>query len=352
MKTVEFKTIYLKKRFPLKISRGTFSGSENLFVYVSDSKSFGLGEMCPGATEGAESAEVGQKHLEDFLKDVGGLSSSIWDIYFKAVDFGVAPCAIAALDMALWDLRAKEANMSLFRLFGLGLPSVSTSVTIGIMSPEEVHERVRYLNEKKMLENLKIKLGSPDGIDHDKEMFSELFEFLQRNSSKLKVKLRVDANGGWSVEDAHKMLIWLHERNVEYVEQPLSWGEEENLRFLFKDRPLPLFVDESCRNSKDIPNLSNYVDGINLKLMKCGGLTEAMRMVGVSRAHNLKTMIGCMGESSVSISAGASIGALFDYIDLDSHLNIDPNPTSGAPLVNGIVTPQNIPGHGASLQDA
>ena len=348
MKTVKFKTLYLKKRFPLKISRGIFSGSENLFVLISNGKNVGLGEMCPGATEGAESAKVGQKHLEDFLRERGSLSGSILDTYLNAIDFGIAPCAIAALDMALWDLRAKEANMTLFRLFGLGLPKVNTSITIGIMTPEEVRERVRYLKEKGMLENLKIKLGSPEGIDHDKEMFSAIFEALQNSFTKL----RVDANGGWSVEDAHKMLIWLQERNVEYVEQPLARGEEENLRFLFKGRPLPLFVDESCRNSKDIPELSKYVDGINLKLMKCGGLTEAIRMVGVSRAHNLKTMIGCMGESSVSISAGAAIGALFDYIDLDSHLNIDPNPTSGALLVNGIVTPQDVPGHGGNLKDA
>ena len=348
MKSVQFKTLYLKKRFPLKISRGIFSGSENLFVSVSDGKNVGLGEMCPGTTEGAESAKFGQENLEEFLREEDNLSESILETYLKAVDFGIAPCALAALDVALWDLRAKEANMTLFRLFGLSLPKVSTSITIGIMTPEEVQERMRYLKEKRMLENLKIKLGSPEGIDHDKEMFSAIFEALQNSFTKL----RVDANGGWSVEDAHKMLNWLQERNVEYVEQPLARGEEENLRFLFKGRPLPLFVDESCRNSKDIPELSEYVDGINLKLMKCGGLTEAIRMVGVSRAHNLKTMIGCMGESSVSISAGAAIGALFDYIDLDSHLNIDPNPTSGALLVNGIVTPQDVPGHGGNLKDA
>ena len=94
------------------------------------------------------------------------------------------------------------------------------------------------------------------------------------------------------------------------------------------------------------------MDGINLKLMKCGGLTEAIRMVGVARAYDLKTMIGCMGESSVSISAGAAIGSLFDYIDLDSHLNLDPDPTVGALLIDGIVTPQDKPGHGGSLKNA
>ena len=162
----------------------------------------------------------------------------------------------------------------------------------------------------------------------------------------------MDANGGWSLDDAQKMLKWLFKMGVEYVEQPLPKGEEEDLRFLFKNRPLPIFVDESCRNSKDILSLSKCVDGINLKLMKCGGLTEAIKMVTIARNVNLKTMIGCMGESSVSISAGCSIGSLFDYIDLDSHFNLDPDPTSGANLIDGIVTPVNKPGHGAYFNNA
>ena len=121
---------------------------------------------------------------------------------------------------------------------------------------------------------------------------------------------------------------------------------------MFKNRPLPIFVDESCRNSKDILSLSKCVDGINLKLMKCGGLTEAIKMVTIARNVNLKTMIGCMGESSVSISAGCSIGALFDYIDLDSHFNLDPDPALGATYIDGIVTPVNKHGHGAYFNNA
>ena len=194
-----------------------------------------------------------------------------------------------------------------------------------------------------MLGNLKIKLGSPEGIDKDKEILERILFFAKNDIDNV----RVDANGGWSLDDAHKMLKWIFKMGVESVEQPLAKGEEEDLQFLFKNRPLPIFVDESCRNSKDILSLSKYVDGINLKLMKCGGLSEAIRMVAIARNANLKTMIGCMGESSISISAGCSIGALFDYIDLDSHFNLDPDPTSGTTFVDGIVTPNSRPGHGA-----
>jgi len=199
-----------------------------------------------------------------------------------------------------------------------------------------------------MLGNLKIKLGSPEGIDKDKEILERILFFAKNDIDNV----RVDANGGWSLDDAHKMLKWLFKMGVEYVEQPLAKGEEEDLKFLFKNRPLPIFVDESCRNSKDILSLSKYVDGINLKLMKCGGLSEAIRMVAIARNANLKTMIGCMGESSISISAGCSIGALFDYIDLDSHFNLDPDPTSGTTFVDGIVTPNSRPGHGAFFTNA
>ena len=134
---------------------------------------------------------------------------------------------------------------------------------------------------------------------------------------------------------------------TEYVEQPLQEGQEGELRTLFKGRPLPIFVDESCRLSNDIPKWSEVVDGVNLKLMKCGGITEGLRIIATARAFGLKTMIGCMGESSMSISAGAAISGLVDYIDLDSHLNLDPDPCSGATLVDGITTPNQNPGHGA-----
>jgi L-alanine-DL-glutamate epimerase-like enolase superfamily enzyme len=101
--------------------------------------------------------------------------------------------------------------------------------------------------------------------------------------------------------------------------------------------------------SGDIPGFAHCVDGVNLKLMKAGGITEALRIVATARAFGLGTMIGCMGESSVAIAAGASIGALFDYIDLDSHLNLDPDPASGAPFADGVTLPEDRPGHGGQL---
>ena len=147
------------------------------------------------------------------------------------------------------------------------------------------------------------------------------------------------------------MQTWLAERGVDYIEQPLVKGAEDQLPELFRKRVLPIYADESCWFAEDVPKLADRVDGVNLKLMKCGGPTEALRIVAAARAHGLKTMIGCMGESSVAISAGAALSALFDHIDLDSHLNLTNDPAAGADLVNGCVIPNDRPGHGAVMAE-
>ena len=339
---VGFHALYLKKRFPLRISRGEILGGENLFVSVTDGALTGWGEMAPSASEGAASVEEGRAQLERFCAD--GLDGAIHDIWARAHASGVGACALAALDMALWDLRAKQAAMPLYRMLGLARRGVVSSLTVGINPPEVVRDRVPLLLARGA-QALKIKLGSTDGIEADKAMFSAV----QEAAAGHDVALRVDANGGWSLNDARHMMGWLAARGVEYVEQPLVEGAEHQLPDLFRDRPLPIFVDESCRFSSDIPGFAHCVDGVNLKLMKCGGITEAVRIVATARAHGLKTMIGCMGESSVAIAAGASLSALFDYIDLDSHLNLDPDPATGAPFADGVTLPADRPGHGGHI---
>jgi L-alanine-DL-glutamate epimerase-like enolase superfamily enzyme len=340
-----FRTVHLKKRFPLRISRGEITGSDNLFVSVTEDGVTGWGEMAPGASEGAGTAAEGEAMLAEFA--AGGLPGSIHETWEAAREAGVAPCALAALDIALWDLRARQAGMPLYRMLGLPRRAVASSLTVGINPPEVVRERVPLLLAQGA-RALKIKLGSPEGVAADEAMFAAVVEAV----AGANVLLRVDANGGWSLEDARRMMRWLAARDVEYVEQPLVRGAEGELPALFRDRPLPIYADESCRMSGDVPALADRVDGVNLKLMKAGGITEALRIVATARAHGLRTMIGCMGESSVAIAAGASLGALFDQIDLDSHLNLDPDPAEGAPFVDGTTLPAERPGHGGRLRDA
>ncbi|MBO68680.1 MAG: dipeptide epimerase [Acidiferrobacteraceae bacterium] len=333
----------LKKRHALRISRGVSASSTNLFVTVQTKNYFGIGEAAPGT--GAATADLCQQQLTEFINTQDGITLNPFDSWFAAREAAIAPCAWAAVDIALWDLHGKIVGQPLHQLLGLPNRAVATSVTIGILPPDEVRERVAEILDLTDAKFLKIKLGSPSGIDADQMMYMQVWESVQGSN----VGLRVDANGGWTLSDARRMISWLSEHNCDYVEQPLNTNDDDQLEELFRNRALPIFVDESVNFSTDIPRLARFIDGVNLKLMKCGGITEALRIVATARAHKLGTMIGCMGESSVSIAAGAAIGALFDHIDLDSHLNLDPDPASGLDLKDGVVCMESVPGHGASL---
>ncbi|MCE9558414.1 MAG: dipeptide epimerase [Armatimonadetes bacterium] len=344
---VTYKTVRLEKLYPLAISRGVSTGSNNLFVFIEDQGHTGIGECAPGTGFDDTLAAIAEQQLNDLVADgIEGLS--VQEIFAKASAANMDASALAALDVALWDLLAKQAGMPLHRLLGLGKKQVATSVTIGINPVSVIQERVPEILARTGGKFLKIKLGTTEGIERDKENY----EAAREASAPFGVGLRIDANGGWTVDQANHMMKWLSERNCDYVEQPLPRGQEADLPKIFENRPLPIFADESVRTSHDVVALAGMVDGVNLKLMKCGGLTEAMRIVATARACGLDTMIGCMGESSVAISAGAAIGALFDHIDLDSQINLKPDPAVGAPMVDGVLVPPEKPGHGAELLNA
>ncbi|GMN05136.1 dipeptide epimerase [Croceitalea sp. MTPC5] len=342
---IAYKTLYLKKLFPLRISRGVRDGQSNLYVSVTDGNYTGWGETSPGESEGAATPEAAREALERFLATKPDLTSP-FETYDAGLRSNVAPCALAALDIALWDLLAKKAGLPLYQLLGFSKPKQATSITIGIMGPNEAKERLPLILENMGLRTLKVKLGSTDGIEADKALYNEVLDY----HKKYPISIRVDANGGWSLDDAKHMMQWLAARECGYVEQPLKEGQEYDLPQLYKNRPLPIFVDESCRFATDIPKWAHAVDGVNMKLMKCGGITGALRIIATAHAFKLKTMIGCMGESSISIAAGAAVSGILDHIDLDSHLNLNPDPCEGAPLVNEITMPLDIAGHGGAFK--
>jgi len=341
---VSFYKVLLKKRFPLAISRGVHGDTYNVFVRVEKDGIVGWGESAPGRNEGAQNSEQVILELQRLIETNIG-DKSIYEIEHTAREIKISPCAYAGLDIALWDWKAKKANMPLHDLLGLPIPKSKTSITLGIMNPESAKERIPLLFDGSSAKHLKVKLGSPEGIEADKNMYNQVLESIK----PYKISLRVDANGGWNTESAKHMIDWLSKRNCDYVEQPLAEGMEKDLKTLYESRLLPIFVDESCRFSQNIIEYSDWVDGVNLKLMKCGGITEALRILSTAQAYGLETMIGCMSESSISISAGASISGQIDHIDLDSHYNLKPDPASGAKMINGVTMPRIAPGHGAFL---
>ena len=342
---VNFHTVNLKKKHPLQISRGVHNKSQNLFIEIIKDGITAWGESAPGKTEGAKSAEEVQAHLTRLINS-GINDLSIHEVCQRSKDLKIPACAQAGIDIALWDLTAKKAKLPLKDLLGLPKPKVPTSITVGINPPEIVKERVEMIISNPQVRALKVKLGSPEGIEYDKLIYSQVIE----STKKSNIAIRVDANGGWSLDEAKLMMKWLAERDAEYIEQPLVEGDEDKLKFLFEGRPLPIFIDESCRFAEDVANNYQHVDGVNLKLMKCGGITEALKILNVAKSHGLKTMIGCMSESSVSISAGASITGIIDYVDLDSHYNLNPDPSEGTLMIDGVTMINSLPGHGAKLK--
>lgn len=303
----------------------------------------GLGEAAPIGYGLAQSATSAQTELQSISADLENLKP--WQIAkVEEAAAGICSSARCALVNACYDWIGKSLSIPVYRLLGLDAVQARTSITVGINTPEMVRELTQQLIRETGTDELKLKLGNPDGIEADKESF-----LAAKDSAPAGTKLRVDANGGWSVGDALDMIAWLASQGCGYVEQPLGFGDEAGLAEIAKHRRIPIFLDEFICTSGDVACYANVCDGINMKLMKSGGVAEGIRCVHVARAHGLRTMIGCFGESSVSIAAGAAIGCLFDYIDLDSHLNLEPDPAEGCTLSDGRLVPCETPGFGVRL---
>jgi len=339
----------LNKRYPLTISRGTSAGSDNLLVEVTHDGITGLGEMAP---VNIGHGEEGAAEMAAALESWGGLLADVAPWEMQKVEEWLGPvagfgAARAALDMALHDWVGKRTGMPVYAMLGTDPARiVPTSITVGINAPDVVRERVPELLARLKPRYLKVKLGSPQGVEADKGMFEVV-----RELTPPEVGLRVDANGGWSVDTAVTMCQWLFERDVDYVEQPLPVGQEEDLHAVRSGSFIPLFADESCRFACDVPKLSGLVDGVNLKLMKSGGIREGLRVIHTARAHGLKVMMGCMSESSLAIAASVHLSPLADCLDLDSHLNLLPDPCRGLSWEDGRVLPSDAPGLGVRLTE-
>jgi L-alanine-DL-glutamate epimerase-like enolase superfamily enzyme len=340
---IEVELFTVNKRFPLTISYGTTAQTTNVWVKILHDGIEGWGEASPfRAGNHPQSTEMIQSALQQIKESLQAFNplqrDSIEQVLTKAL---VPSSAKAALDMAMYDWLGKSVGLPLWQIWGLE-PSciVPTSLTIGINSPEGATARVRDWLKYTDVRIFKVKLGNPNGIAADKDMMMAVREEAPTP------ELYVDANGGWSLEDAKLMCGWLADLGVKYVEQPLPQGQEKHLAELKTHSPLPIFVDESCFTSFDIPMLANCVDGINIKLMKSGGLTEAMRMVHTAQAHELQVMLGCYSNSTLANTAAVQLAPLADYVDLDSHLNLIDDPFTGAFVEEGRVLPSNLPGLG------
>lgn len=330
---VTTRALNLHTRHPFVISRAGSRAFHNLLVEVEWDGLVGRGEAAPESFYGETAATVPVA--------VGVLTEEWGDDPFAVEGITVGwekrlkghPAAKAALEMALHDLVGQRVGLPLYRFWGLNPASAPmTSFTIGI---DETARMVEKVQEAADFPLLKVKLGT----DRDEEIIRSIREVTDR-------PIRVDANTAWTPKEAVEKLHALEPYALELVEQPVAAGDLEGLRYIRDRVKVPIIVDESVRRAEDIPRLVGYVDGINIKLMKSGGLREALRMIHVARAHGLRVMLGSMIESSLANTAAAHLAALVDYVDLDGHLLIENDPFRGLRVDRGRLVLPDRPGLG------
>jgi len=320
----------VRLRHVFRIARGASDVRHNLIVEAEAEGRTGIGEAAPILRYGEDRASAARA-VDEMAARLG--DARAFGVAARRAAVAGQSSAEAAVDMALHDLAGQRLQAPLYEILGLD-PSDTpqTSFTIGMDSPDVVVAKVREAADYPVL---KVKMGSDD----DRAVLEAVRDTTDR-------PLRVDANEGWTPAGALERLEWLARLGVEFVEQPLPAGMIAETRELRRQSPLPLYADESVHRAADIPALAGAFDGINIKLMKCGGIAEALRMIAVARAHGMKIMLGCMIESSVAITAAAHLSPLVDTADLDGNLLLESDPYVGATVVAGRIVLPEGPGLG------
>ncbi|KAA6330409.1 L-Ala-D/L-Glu epimerase, partial [termite gut metagenome] len=243
--------------------------------------------------------------------------------------------AKASVDIALHDLVGKLLGAPWHKIWGLDKEKApSTTYTIGIDTADVVREKT--LEAADRFNILKVKLGR----DNDKEMINTI-------RSVTNLPIAIDTNQGWTDKQyALDMIFWLKEQGIVMVEQPMPKTQLDDIAWITRQSPLPIFADESLQRLEDIVKLKDAFSGINIKLMKCTGMREAWKMVTLARALNMKVMVGCMTETSCAVSAAAQFSPVVDFADLDGNLLISNDLFKGMEVVKGKITLNDLPGIG------
>lgn len=326
-----------------RIARSADNVRESLLLSLRDEDLAGLGEAAPMARYG-QTADSAARALETITES---LLNSNGKLDRDRISEIIAPlgealsgekAALAAVDIALWDLMGKQTGLPIHEIVGLEPSNTPlTSYTIGIDSPRVIRKKVK---EAESFPILKVKMG----LENDYEIMEQIRGLTNRT-------VRIDANEGWTKEEALDKIRWLEGQNVEFIEQPLPADRLDEIKWLAEKVSLPFFADESIETIDDIPRLKGAFSGINIKLMKCGGITEALRLIESAREQGMMIMLGCTIESSIGITAAAQISPLVDYADLDGNILIGNDPAAGVTVERGKLVLPEGPGLGVELRD-
>jgi len=320
---LSYKELDLKLSNPFGISRGTREVAHNLIVKLDCAGLTGMGESAPSSAQG-ETRDTAKAFLTSVQESevLGQDPFAVEAIMGKLNKLATGHnSAKAAIDMALWDLAGKISGLPLYKQLGLQAHSQAPNdMTIGI---DTVSEMVRKAAEavQSGFTILKIKLGT----DYDREIILAI-----RRNIGPDIIFRIDANGAWMPKHAIEMAQFLGEQNVQLIEQPIPEASTlADYRLVRQNSPVPIFADEAIRHAPDAVRLATGIDGVVIKLAKTGGIAAALKLIHTAVALNLQTMLGCMIESSLGITAACQIASLVDFLDLDGALLLAEDPFEG-----------------------
>ncbi|MCH4552246.1 dipeptide epimerase [Aestuariibaculum lutulentum] len=333
---LQLKAFDLKLKHTFTISRESHDIQPSLIVKLSSKGFTGYGEATSNPYYGITIDKL-IKDITDvkpFIESLDGVSpEEFWQSIYSKLKHNMF--AICALDMAYNDLYARLQGKMLYELWDYDISNNPlTNYTIGI---DTVDKMVAKMQEMPW-PIYKIKLGTKDDI--------KIVEALRKNTNAV---FRVDANCGWQVEETLKNAKALKQLGVEFIEQPLPAKDWDAHKEVYSKSVLPIIADESCQVEADVLKCHNHFHGVNVKLVKCGGLTSAKRMLLEARSLGMKTMVGCMTESSVGISAIAHLLPLLDFVDMDGALLLSEDIAEGVTITDGVVTYSDLNGIGVKL---
>jgi L-alanine-DL-glutamate epimerase-like enolase superfamily enzyme len=312
------------------ISRDSTDVVEVVEVEIRHDGVSGFGEGAPVDYHG-ETAESALAYVQEHASALGDDPFALEAIESRLADREWG--ARSAIDAALHDLQGKLLDIPVWRLLGLRRDGPPTSWTIWLGDPDDMARRAARVSD---FVRLKLKLGGRDGLD---------VERVRAVRGVTDLPLQVDVNEYWTLDEALEALPQLAELGVEYCEQPLPEGSSD-APALKAASPVPVYIDEDCHRLPDVAACTERAHGVNIKLAKCGGIREALRMIHAARALGLGVMLGCMIESGLGIAAGAQIASLCDHIDLDGNLLLAEDPWPGVEFRNGVQVPSDEPGLG------
>ncbi len=334
---IEIKTKRLQLKNTWTIARNSSNYKENVFVKIERNGVAGFGEAAPNVRYG-ENAELTTEKIRQAEKVLESFDWFHFADIKKALDEEIKnqSCAKAALDMAILDWVGKSLQTPLYKLWKLNPADTPiTSFSIGIDKPDILKKKIE---QAAIYPVLKIKVGKDD----EKEIVSTV----RRMTDK---PLRIDANEAWQTKEAAlEKILWMQTQNIEFIEQPMPSDMIDETAWLRERIKIPIVADESVKTADDIPKLAKSFDGINIKLMKSGGLLEAVKMLKLAHSLGMKVMLGCMIESSLAITAAAHLSPNAEWVDLDGNLLIGNDPFEGVKVTDGKLILNDRPGLGVN----